>query len=124
MTTGSTIRPIGVDHVSVNVRDAEESIRFYCDRLGLSVRTDRPDFGVGGAWLDAGSGQQVHLIEAEVPPGKGQHFSLLVEDIDEAVAALRAAGVGVSDPGSIGSDRQAFLLDPSGNAIEIHQRGA
>lgn len=122
MPGGSTIQPIGVDHVSINVRDVEESIRFYCDHLGLAVREDRPDLGIAGAWLDAG-GQQVHLIEAPVPPGMGQHFSLLVGDIDNAVAALRAAGVGVSDPGSVGRDRQAFLQDPSGNAIEIHQRG-
>lgn len=122
MASNSTIRPLGVDHVSVNVRDVEESIRFYCDHLGLSVRPDRPDLGIAGAWLDAGA-QQVHLIQAEVPPGMGQHFSLLVGDIDAAVGALRAAGVGVSDPGSVGRNRQAFLQDPSGNAIEIHERG-
>ena len=32
--------------------------------------TDRPAFGFGGAWLDVGA-QQIHLIEAQVPPELG-----------------------------------------------------
>src|SRR5262249_10895811 len=57
------MEPLGVHHVSVNVTDVEAALRFYVDELGFEPRTDRPDFGFGGAWLDVG-GQQVHLIEA------------------------------------------------------------
>jgi glyoxylase I family protein len=116
------VRPLGVDHVAINVRDVGESVDFYTGPLGLTVRRDRPDLGIGGAWLDAG-GQQVHFVEAPVPRNLGQHFSLLVDDLDEVVAELRRRGVEVSDPGGVGGDRQAFLLDPSGNAVELHQRG-
>ena len=116
------MRPLGVDHVAINVSDVEASVDFYTTVLGLSRRADRPDLGVAGAWMDAG-GQQVHFMEAPVPAGLGQHFSLLVEDLDGAVAGIRAHGVTVSDPVRVGSDRQAFLLDPSGNTVELHQRG-
>ena len=114
------MRPLAVHHVSINVGDVADALRFYVDVLGLRQRDDRPDFGVGGAWLDAG-GQQVHLIESPPPAALGQHFALLVEDLDATVTELRGRGVDVSDPSPVGSGRQSFLRDPSGNMIEIHQ---
>jgi catechol 2,3-dioxygenase-like lactoylglutathione lyase family enzyme len=114
------MRALAVHHVSINVADVDESVRFYTDVLGLAARTDRPDLGVGGAWLDAGR-QQVHLIHGEVPPGKGQHFAVLVADLDGVVDELRERGVVVSDPSPVGSSRQAFLKDPAGNLVELHQ---
>jgi glyoxylase I family protein len=46
---------------------------------------------------------------------------LLVEDLDDTVVELRERGVEVSDPRPVGSSRQAFVSDPSGNVIELHQ---
>jgi glyoxylase I family protein len=114
------VRPLAVHHVSINVDDVDAALAFYTDVLGLLPRTDRPDFGFGGAWLDAG-GQQVHLIEGRPPAGLGQHFALLVDDLDATVAELRERAVGVSDPKPVGSSRQAFLTDPSGNLVGLHQ---
>jgi glyoxylase I family protein len=117
------MRPRAVHHGSINVADVEAAIDFYTGVLGLEQRTDRPDFPFGGAWLDAG-GQQVHLIEGTPPPGLGQHFALLVEDLDETIAELRHGGIEVSDPRPVGRSRQAFVTDPAGNAVELHQPGA
>ena len=114
------MRPLAVHHVSINVDDVEGALRFYTEVLGLVTRDDRPDFGFGGAWLDAG-GQQVHLIEAPPPAGLGQHFALLVGDLDATVGELRQRGVDVSDPQPVGTSRQAFVTDPSGNLVELHQ---
>ncbi len=113
---------LGVHHVSINVRDADASTRFYVDVLGLTERDDRPDFGVAGAWLQAGD-QQVHLIEvADVEPPEGQHFALRVTDLDAAREHLVAHGVDVSEPSRIGDVCvQAFLRDPTGNLIELNQ---
>ncbi len=114
------MRPLAVHHVSINVDDVDAALAFYTEVLGLRPRTDRPDFGFGGAWLDAG-GQQVHLLEAKAPASLGQHFALLVDDLDGTVADLRERGVEVSDPTRVGPGRQAFLTDPSGNLVELHQ---
>ena len=114
------MKPLAVHHVSLNVADVDEAVRFYVDVLGLSVRDDRPDLGIGGAWLDAG-GQQVHLIESEPPPARGQHFALLVDDLDAVISDLRSRGVTVSDASPVGTGRQAFLNDPAGNLVELHQ---
>ena len=112
----------GVHHVSINVEDVETAKRFYTEVLGLSERADRPDFGFGGAWLNAGD-QQVHLIAAPPPPSQGQHFALRVDDLASVISELRAGGVEVSDAIPVATSLQAFLNDPSGNQIELHQVG-
>jgi catechol 2,3-dioxygenase-like lactoylglutathione lyase family enzyme len=117
------MKPMAVHHVSINVSDVDAALAFYTDVLGCAVRGDRPDFGFGGAWLDVG-GQQVHLIEGDPPPARGQHFAVQVVDIAGVVAELRSQGITVSDPVPVGRSLQAFLEDPSGNAIELHEVGA
>jgi len=114
------MRPAGLHHVSINVDDVPAARDFYTRVLGLTERADRPDFSFDGAWLDAGD-QQVHLIEADVPPSMGQHFALAVTDLDAAVAELRGLGVDVTDPVPVGLGRQAFVADPAGNRIELQE---
>jgi catechol 2,3-dioxygenase-like lactoylglutathione lyase family enzyme len=118
------MRPTGVHHVSINVDDVDAAIEFYVGKLGLKPRSDRPDFAFGGAWLDVGpSGGQVHLIEGDPPRPAGQHFAVRVDDLAAAVAELRAAGVAVTDPVPVATNLQAFLSDPAGNQVELHQVG-
>ena len=117
------MKPLAVHHVSINVDDVDAALAFYTDVLGLSRRGDRPDFGFGGAWLDAG-GQQVHLIEGKVPPNQGQHFALQVEDLPAVVDELRGRGLTVSDPVKVGRGLQSFLNDPAGNSVELQQPNA
>ena len=114
------MKAAGVHHVSINTTNVEEAVRFYTDVLGFTARTDRPDFGFPGAWLDVGD-QQVHLIEAPAPPNLGQHFAVRVGDLDATIAELRKQGVEVSDASPVGTGRQAFLSDPAGNVVELHQ---
>ena len=114
------MRLLGIHHVSINVDDVPAAVAFYTGPLGMTVRTDRPDFGFDGAWLDAGA-QQIHLIEATAPADLGQHVALHVADIDASVAELRADGVEVTDPMPVGTGRQAFLHDPAGNLVELQQ---
>jgi glyoxylase I family protein len=121
--TVTAVRPIGIHHVSINVDDLAAARSFYVDVLGFTERLDRPDFpGTPGAWLDVG-GQQVHLIVGEVPARMGQHYAVLVADIDSTVATLREGGVRVSDPAAVGTGLQCFTRDPSGNMLEIHEAG-
>ncbi len=116
------MQPIGIHHVSINVTDVAASVAFYTESLGGALRDDRPDLGIGGAWIDLG-GQQVHLLEAPAAPALGQHFAIQVADLDATVTELRARGVRVGDPGPAGAGRQTFLEDPSGNTVELHQVG-
>ena len=114
------MRALGVHHVSLNVADVPAAMAFYVDTLGCTVRDDRPDFGFGGAWLDIG-GQQIHLLEAPAADDRGQHVALQVDDLAACVHELRGNGVEISDPSPVGTGLQAFLHDPAGNLIELHQ---
>jgi len=113
-----------IHHVSINVSDTARSLEFYNGVLGLGI-LPRPDFSFGGAWLDAGNGRQVHLIEGDVPPNLGQHVAFRVDDVDAVVAHLREAGVEVSDVTPVGDTniRQAFTHDPDDNLLELSQPG-
>lgn len=114
------MQPIGVHHVAINVDDVDAATTFYVDVLGLVPRTDRPDFGFAGAWLCAGD-QQVHLVQAQPASDNGQHFALLVADLGSTISELRGRGLEVSDAFPVGPAMQAFLNDPSGNLVELHQ---
>jgi catechol 2,3-dioxygenase-like lactoylglutathione lyase family enzyme len=111
----------GLHHVQVNVADVAQAVEFY-QALGMTVRTDRPDLGVDGAWLDA-AGQQIHLLLAPPPGDVGQHFALEIDDLDDVIAAFRARGVEVREPRALGAGlgRQTSLHDPSGNRIELRE---
>jgi catechol 2,3-dioxygenase-like lactoylglutathione lyase family enzyme len=118
------MRPSGVHHVSINVDNVDAALDFYVGKLGLSPRSDRPNFPFGGAWLDVGtSGGQVHLIEGEPPRPAGQHFAIRVDDLAATVAELRAGGLTVTEPSPVGTSLQAFLSDPAGNQVELHEVG-
>jgi glyoxylase I family protein len=113
---------LGLHHVSLNVIDVEESVAFYTDVLGGALRDDRPELGFDGAWLDVGP-QQLHLLDGRVPEDLGQHLALRVGDLDATVVELRARAIEVSDPVAIGTGRQSFTHDPSGNLVELHETG-
>ena len=113
---------VAVHHVALDVDDLAAALRFYVGGMGFT-ELRRPDFGVPGAWLDMGE-HQLHLVEVSgpLPANGGRHFALRVDDLDDAVASLRAHGVTVDPiPEIPGAGRQAFLVDPSGNLIELNQ---
>jgi catechol 2,3-dioxygenase-like lactoylglutathione lyase family enzyme len=113
----------GVHHVAVNVDDLDAALRFYTEGFGFVPRTDRPDFGIAGAWLDMGS-HQLHLVEipGERAPDSGGHFALRVDDLDAVVTTLRDRGIEVFDsPHFPGAGHQAFVRDPANNLIELNE---
>ena len=112
----------GIHHVSINVKDMEESREFYVDKLGLKI-LERPELKISGYWLKAGE-QEIHLagINSGMPL-KEQHFALYVDSVDETVASLKALRIKVSEPDiTAGVCRSVFIRDPSGNLIEFNER--
>lgn len=122
MIYGVLVLVADIHHVSLNVSDTDRALGFYRGVLGMAL-LPRPDFSFAGAWLDAGNGRQIHLIEADVPHDRGQHVAFRVDDVDAVVAALRNAGVEVRDPKPVGDTaiRQTFTHDPDGNLLEFTQ---
>jgi methylmalonyl-CoA epimerase len=130
-----------IDHVAIVVRDLEASLRFYRDTLGVAPSRiiDFPREGVKIAFLPLGGpgGSEIELLEPTDPAGgvarflenRGEglhHLCLEVEDIDEELAELTAAGAAVLDttPRATAEGRGIFL-HPKGTGgvlLELVQR--
>ena len=129
-----------VHHVSIATRDLERSLTFYSGVLGLTPGP-RPNFPVGGAWLDMGS-TQVHLVvhpegtfrtNSEID-NNDCHFALRVEDFDAALDHLIRHGYAENAPEGSGRRLlvkrhgpagfpQVYVLDPDGHVVEINASG-
>lgn len=124
----------GLGHVAVYTRDIDESIAFY-EKLGGSV------MGRGGVPTPEGEkklalvsfgGITLELIQSPgtmpMEEGNVPHFALLVDDLDAAAEAVRAAGVETFLtpekkvlPDLFGGLQNWFFTGPSGEQIELLQ---
>lgn len=112
-------------HASVIVDNTEYALEFYHGLLGFEIRTDRPELGYPGAWLQVGE-QQIHLLELPNPDpvtgrpahgGRDRHIALSIDTIDELQLALDRAGVSYTRSKS--GRKALFCRDPDGNALEF-----
>ncbi len=125
-----THQPIiaGLAHVCFIVSDLERAATFYCETLGLQrAFSFVNDQGVTfGHYIHVGGRQFIELFQRDLAPrAEGQsyqHLCLEVADLAHTVSVLRGRGVACTDP-QLGSDNawQAWIQDPDGNRIELHQ---
>lgn len=116
---------VDVDHVVVNVADAERSLAFYVGALGLApVRVEEwrrgevpfPSVRVTPTFI-------VDLLETARTGVNQDHFCLVVDPVDlDAVAASGRFTV-VDGPaprfGAQGMGTSLYVLDPDGNTVEL-----
>jgi catechol 2,3-dioxygenase-like lactoylglutathione lyase family enzyme len=104
-------------YLSVYVRELGASRRFYGDLVGLPIMADE-DWGVV---LDAG-GVQLILHDHD-RRGQQQRVEVTfdVDDVDAAIADLKAKGVQIVDEASdrVWGDRDGAVKDPDGNVIYL-----
>jgi len=119
-------------HTMVRVGNLDQSLRFYCDVLGMRLlrKKDYPDGRFTLAFVGYGPEAEQTVIELthnwdtdryDVGTGFG-HLALGVHRIYAKVDELRAAGVKVTrEPGPMkhGGSTIAFVEDPNGYKIEL-----
>jgi catechol 2,3-dioxygenase-like lactoylglutathione lyase family enzyme len=114
------------------VDDVDAAIEFYCRHLGFTEKMHpAPAFAmltrgdlrlVLSAPSGAGGGGQAMPDGTMPEPGGWNRFTLEVEDLDAAVAALRDAGVHFRNTVVTGvGGRQVLVDDPSGNPVELFE---
>jgi methylmalonyl-CoA/ethylmalonyl-CoA epimerase len=145
------MKALKLDHVGIAVASIDEALSFYRDILGLElagveiveeqkVRTAFLPIGgvhgspLGGAKGVEGEGRtEIELLESTDPEGpigryiaaKGegvQHIALQVEDLDAALAELKAAGIRLIDETprrGAGGKRIAFLHPKSTRGVLV-----
>jgi lactoylglutathione lyase len=117
-------------HLGIKARDAEESLRFYCDVLGLRKIETVSILGKNFYFV----GNDTFQIEIEPGnPGDTQadastmtglnHISLVVDDIQDLARSLTEKGVKpLFEPLQPRPDRwTTFVKDPDGVLIQIIQ---
>jgi lactoylglutathione lyase len=122
-------------HTMVRVNDLDESLKFYCDRLGMKLlrRQDYPGGRFTLAFVGYGDEASHTVIELTYNWDTHQydlgnafgHLAVGVSDIYKFCDQLRAKGVKiVREPGPMkhGSTEIAFIEDPNGYRIELIQR--
>lgn len=117
-------------HTMVRVSDLDESLKFYCNALGLRElrRTENEKGRFTLIFLAAPNDDkaQVELTynwdEKGYPGGRNfGHLAYAVDDIYAACAQLQAAGVTINRPPRDG--RMAFVRSPDNISVELLQRG-
>jgi lactoylglutathione lyase len=117
-------------HTMVRVSNVEESLDFYCNKLGLEElrRVENADGRYTLIFLAApGDSQaQIELTYNWDPEiyGEGRNFGHIayeVDDIYEICDRLRDGGVTINRPPRDG--RMAFIRSPDGVSIELLQKG-
>ena len=112
------------------VDDVDAAIAFYCEHLGFVERMhpaptfamlERGDLRLAlSAASGRGGGGQAMPDGTRPEPGGWNRFMLEVADLDDAVAALQAAGVHLRSGLIEGvGGRQVIVEDPSGNPVEL-----
>ena len=117
-------------HTMVRVTNLEQSLDFYCNKLGL-VELKRKEVPQGRFTLVflAAPGDEDAQVELtynwdpeEYDGGRNfGHLAYAVEDIYEACQRLMDGGVEINRPPRDG--RMAFVRSPDGISIELLQRG-
>ncbi len=117
-------------HTMVRVSDLDESLDFYCNKLGL-VELRRKDVPQGRFTLvflaaPGDEGAQVELTynwdpEAYSGGRNFGHLAYAVDDIYAACQRLLDGGVTINRPPRDG--HMAFVRSPDGISIELLQRG-
>jgi len=124
-------------HTMVRVKDLEQSLDFYCNKLGL-VEVKRNAYEQGRFTLVfLAAPEDVELAKADGAPmveltynwdpedyDGGRNFGHLAYEVDDVYATcarLQAGGVTINRPPRDG--RMAFVRSPDGISVELLQRG-
>lgn len=122
-------------HTMIRVNDLDESIKFYCDVLGMTLlrKKEYPSGRFTLAFVGYGSEAEQAVIELTYNWDTHQydlgnafgHIAIGVENIYEACETLRRKGAKiVREPGPMkhGGTEIAFIEDPNGYKIELVSR--
>jgi catechol 2,3-dioxygenase-like lactoylglutathione lyase family enzyme len=114
-------------HIYLPSRDVDESIAFYTQKLGFKLLRKYTTSGRLSAYVELGE-ILLELSNSSTTPstdGRSElRIGLIVDDMDQTLTELRAAGVEVArEPWAAMTfwGRQAQIRDPSGYLISLRE---
>ena len=113
---------LSLDHVQIAIPIGGETRArdFYTGILGLTeVEKPAEMAGRNSIWFVAGP-VNLHVgIEPDFHPAKRAHPALVVNDLDDIVAACERAGHSAKPDTSFNNFRRVHVFDPFGNRLEL-----
>ena len=113
---------LSLDHVQIAIPVGGETRArdFYTGILGLTeIEKPAEMAGRNSIWFVAGP-VNLHVgIEPDFHPAKRAHPALVVNDLDDIVAACERAGHSAKPDTSFNNFRRVHVFDPFGNRLEL-----
>ncbi len=135
----------GIDVVGLYVRDQDEALAFYVDKLGCAIVEDAVVEGGAAAYYSQGAATSMRLVLLKIgaqgpmvelmelrprPPASARtapafSFTLHVDHLEAALARLGALGITPATAPielalpRMGRCRIAFVHDPDGHSVEL-----
>ncbi len=111
MTQSATprARPVGINHIALEVGDIQEALDFYRGFLDFEVSSQSET----AAFIYFGDQFINFMTGRRQGPDEGRHFGIAVDDKPLAIERLKEMGVGLLDT------RFTDFLDPWGNRVEL-----
>ncbi|MDM4764701.1 VOC family protein [Pelomonas sp. SE-A7] len=128
------IRPLGLDHIVLRVRDLDAALHFYIDLLGCTLEKRQEAIGLiqvraGNSLIDLlPLDGKLGRVGGAGPGAEGRnvdHFALRIAEYDEQALRqqLSEAGVVIGEAGSRygaeGEGPSLYVSDPDGNVVEL-----
>ena len=118
-------------HTSITVKDMDESIAFYTEKLGMTLRS-RSEIKQNNAEIAfleiEGTNHRIELTwwkdKKDYAEGDQlDHIAFGVKDLRTTIEAMRSKGVEIAkEPYSLGSSQIAFIKDPNGIWLELIEK--
>lgn len=122
-----------MEHVAIMVRDMDQSIQFYSDILGFSVRLhgSKPDREMAFLYLESQPDMEIELIQEKTTTteysetGIVNHLAFTVENIDETIRFLKEKEiVFISDDvkPTLEGGRMVFFHGPNQELLQLVEK--
>ena len=119
-----------LDHTIVEVKDLQESINFYCDILGFTLRPDLSDYF---KVIQVNDNLGLDLLAADAVESRHFAFCMDKETFESIFSRLKKSGIPFGDrydrtdnmtgpgqaPGTRGMADAVYFHDPNGHLMEI-----
>jgi catechol 2,3-dioxygenase-like lactoylglutathione lyase family enzyme len=116
------VRISRIDHVQLAMPAGGEDLAraFYGGALGIQEVPKPAHLAKrGGCWFER-ENLKIHLgVEADFRPARKAHVALLVADLPELQAKLRASGYALNEDAPLEGYHRIYVEDPFGNRLEL-----
>lgn len=122
-----------MEHVAIMVRDMDQSIRFYKDIFGFTVRLQgsKPDREMAFLYLESQPGMEIELIQVKKgatdysETGIVNHLAFTVENIDKTIQFLKEKEIALTSDEvkpTLEGGRMIFFHGPNQELLQLIEK--